>query len=149
MRKTVVTSLAALAALGLTGLAYAAPPDPSSATQPAAPTAPADPSAQYSPPPAASSQPPGAATSNTHLAALVPQGMSSEEACRGFSSATDCALVLHIAQNLNISFADLKGKLASGQSLTAALSTMKPGVDPQAEITKAEAQARSDMTGPG
>ena len=148
MRKTVVTSFAALAALGLTALAYAAPPDPSSATAQPAP-APADPSAQYSPPPAPPSQTPGAATSNTRLAALVPQGMSSEEACRGFSSATDCALVLHIAQNLDISFADLKGKLASGQSLTAALSTMKPGVDPQAEITKAEAQARSDIAGPG
>jgi hypothetical protein len=148
MRETVVTSFAALAALSLTALANAAPPSPVGATgQPA--QAPADPSAQYSPPPAPPSQTPGAAMSNTRLAALVPQGMSSEEACRGFSSATDCALVLHVAQNLNISFADLKGQLASGQSLSAALSTMKPGVDPQAEIIKAEAQARSDMTGPG
>ena len=147
MRKTVVTSFAALAALSLTALASAAPPSSGSTDQPA--PAPADPAAQYSPPPAPPSQTPGAATSNTRLAALVPQGMSSEEACRGFSSATDCALVLHIAQNLDISFADLKGKLASGESLSAALSTLKPGVDPQAEITKAEAQARSDMTGPG
>jgi hypothetical protein len=133
MRRTVVTSFAALATLALTAFAYAEPPNPNS-----------------SPPPAPPAQSNGASeASSTRLAALVPQGMSSEEACKGFSSATDCALVLHIAQNLNISFADLKGKLASGQSLPAALSTMKPGVDPQAEITKAEAQARSDVTGPG
>ena len=148
MRKTVVTSFAALAALSLTALASAAPPSPGGTSEQPAP-APADPSAQYSPPPAPPSQTPGAAASSTRLAALVPQGMSSEQACAGFSNATDCALVLHVAQNLNISFADLKGKLASGESLSAALSTMKPGVDPQAEITKAEAQARSDMTGPG
>jgi hypothetical protein len=149
MRKTIGTPLAAIAALGLTALAYADPPSPNNGTEHPAPAS--DPGAQYSPPPAPPAQTPsmGAATANTHLAALVPQGMTSEQACAGFSNTTDCALVLHIAQNLNISFSDLKGKLASGQSLSAALSAMKPGVDTQAEITKAEAQARSDVAGPG
>ena len=142
--KSLLASLTAVAALGLTGLAYGGPTDPNTATDP---TAPADAqSAQSAPAQAAPST--GAAGSSTRLAAIVPKGMNSQEACSGFASVTDCALTLHVAQNLNISFPDLKSKLASGQSLIAAISDMKPGVDPQAEIQKAEAEARSDM-GPG
>ncbi|HEX4388488.1 MAG TPA: hypothetical protein VH109_07665 [Steroidobacteraceae bacterium] len=144
--KNVLASLTAVVAMSLTALAYGVPPDPNTATEPTTP-APADAqSAQSAPPQAAPSA--GTADTGTRLAAIVPKGMDSQEACHGFASVTDCALTLHVAQNLNISFADLKSKLASGQSLIAAISDMKPGVDPQAEVQKAEAEARSDM-GPG
>lgn len=146
MNRTVITSLAAATVLGLTALAHGAPPDPN-ANAPTTTSAPAPADPQTIPPEEPPSHSTGATDSSAALERLVPQGMTTQQACGGFSSAGDCALVLHVAQNLNVSFADLKSKLAGGQSLTGAISQMKPGVDPQAEINKAETQARSDMYG--
>jgi len=141
MNRTLITSLAAATTLSLTALAYGVPPDPNAPSPTSAPTQQSAP-AETAPPQSA-----GAGSSGSALERLLPQGMSAQQACGGFSSAGDCALVLHVAQNLNVSFADLKSKLAGGQSLTAAISEMKPGADPQAEVNKAETQARSDMSG--
>jgi hypothetical protein len=138
MNRTLIPSLAAATALSLTALAYGVPPDPNAPSATSAPS----PTQQT-----ASPQASGAGNAGSALERLLPQGMSAQQACGGFSSAGDCALVLHVAQNLNVSFADLKSKLAGGQSLTAAISEMKPGADPQAEVNKAETQARSDLGG--
>jgi hypothetical protein len=51
---------------------------------------------------------PNSAEPNTHLAALLPQGLSQREACEGLKTTNECATALHAAQNLNIPFADLK-----------------------------------------
>jgi hypothetical protein len=144
MNRSLITSLAAAATVSLAALAYGAPPDPSAAS---ATSAPKPTEAQSVPPEAAPSQSTGAVNSSTALERIVPGGMTPQQACSGFSKVSDCALTLHLAQNLNLSFADLKSKLAGGQSLIAAISEMKPGVDPQAEVTKADAEARSDMYG--
>src|SRR5215468_10958861 len=69
-----------------------------------------------------------------------PQSMTPQQACAGFNSVSDCAVTLHIAQNLQIPFPELKSKLASGQSIIAAIGEMKPGADPQAEVQKAATQ---------
>ena len=63
------------------------------------------------------SNPSDNATDNARLAAVLPRGMSSQEACRGFTSLDLCAATLHAAQNLNIPFADLKRQVAAGQGL--------------------------------
>jgi hypothetical protein len=145
--------LSTAAALSLAGFAYGAPPDPNapaatSAPAPAAPQsapAPADP--QSTAPESAPPQSSGSADASAQLESLVPQGMNPQQACSGFNSVSDCAITLHVAQNLQIPFPDLKDKLASGQSIIAAISEMKPGADAQAEVQKAVTQARSDVGG--
>ena len=94
------------------------------------------------------SNPSDNATDNARLAAVLPRGMSSQEACRGFTSLDLCAATLHAAQNLNIPFADLKRQLAAGQGLGAAIHTVKPSADANAEATRAKAQAQQDMRAP-
>jgi hypothetical protein len=88
---------------------------------------------------------PNAAGSQTHLAALLPSGMSQKEACEGVNTTDECAAMLHAAQNLNIPFADLKSQYASSQELESAIHALKPGVDAAAEAHRAEQQARSDL----
>jgi hypothetical protein len=81
----------------------------------------------------------------TRLAAIVPSGMSSEEACSGFRSVEECATALHLAQNLNIPFTDLKSRLASGERVSAIIHDFKPQADPKVEIARARDQAHADV----
>lgn len=104
------------------------------------PTAPTDPAASMTT--AAPQQ------SNTRLASLVPAGMSTEDACNGFKDMKDCSATLHAAQNLNIPFADLKGKVTGGESLSSAIHSLKPQADARTEVRKAEKQASEDVSGP-
>jgi len=140
------------------GLAWGEPATDTTAVPPAdpgaSPTAP-DPNTMSMPSDTAqvgpSSAAPGAAagtSANARLAAIVPSGMSAQQACSGFSSVTTCAATLHAAQNLNIPFADLKAKVASGQHLEAAIHSLKPGADAKAEQQRAEQQARTDLGTP-
>jgi hypothetical protein len=94
--------------------------------------------------------PPGANSSvgdNSRLAALIPDGMTSEKACDQFNSIQLCAATLHAAQNLNIPFTDLKRKVSRGEALSAAIHTLKPEVDANAEARRAKNQAMSDFSG--
>lgn len=129
-------SIAATAALGLAGLASAAQPAPTSE--------PADPAQTQAMTP--SEQP--AAEPNTRLAAIVPAGMTSQEACAGFRSVTDCAAALHASQNLNIAFPQLKSKVTGGEKLATAIHALKPGVNAKAEARRAETQAHGDTQAP-
>lgn len=91
---------------------------------------------------------PNAAEPGTRLAAIVPHGMSPQEACGGFMSTTQCAAALHAAKNLDIPFADLKAKVTGGQRLGAAIHALKPNADSKPEARRAEQQARSDLHAP-
>jgi hypothetical protein len=127
--------IAAIAALGLVSSAQAAGPgDP------------------YSPPqadPAATAQSSlSSASENTRLAAIVPAGMTTQEACTGFRSTDDCAAALHASQNLGISFTDLKSKVTGGQKLGEAIKELKPDANVKSEVRKAEEQARADVRSP-
>jgi len=90
-----------------------------------------------------------AAADNTRLAALVPAGLSPEDACRGFGDLGACSAALHVSQNLNIPFADLKDRLTAGQSLATVIHAFKPGVDSRREAQRAEKQARDDLAAQG
>jgi hypothetical protein len=92
--------------------------------------------------------PSAAREQNTRLAAVVPSGMSTVEACDGFKGVKECATALHAARNLDIPFADLKSKVTAGERLTAALNELKPGVDAKSEVEKAERQAGMDLRPP-
>lgn len=131
------TVFAATAALGLASLAWGAGPGEQSVQAEQAARA------QQSMP-----QQEGPSSPSTHLAALVPAGMSAEEACTGFKSVKDCAASLHASQNLSIPFADLKSKVTGGQALGAAIHELKPDANARAEVKKAEGQAQGDVHGP-
>ena len=138
------TLLAATAALGLASLAWGAGPGEQSAQAEQAARAQSMPQAEQQSAP----QQEGPSSPSTHLAALVPAGMSTEEACTGFKSVKDCAASLHASQNLNIPFADLKTKVTGGQGLGAAIHALKPDANARAEVKKAEGQAQDDVHGP-
>ena len=109
---------------------------------PSADQAQAEPAVQ--PDPSAATDAP--TTPRTRLAAMVPPGMSTQEACTGFTSVTECVVSLHAAQNLGVAFGDLKARLTGGQRLAAAIHELKPDVNAQAEVLKAEQQAHADLT---
>ncbi|HEY8052273.1 MAG TPA: hypothetical protein VIE42_05655 [Steroidobacteraceae bacterium] len=136
------TAFAATAALGLGSFAWGAGPDDQTA-QAAQPPPPAQamPQAEQSMP--QEGQAP--VSPGTHLAALVPAGMTTGEACTGFKSVKDCAASLHASQNLNIPFGDLKAKVTGGQGLGAAIHELKPDANARAEVKRAEGQAREDV----
>lgn len=153
--KCSMSLIAAIATLGLAGSALAAGPEDqavgqsSPAAQPStipstgpgmAPSTQADPTA--------TAQSGGAAAENTRLAAIVPAGMSAQEACSGFRSTDECAATLHASQNLGIPFTDLKAKVTGGQKLGAAIKELKPGANVKSEVRKAEDQARADVRSP-
>ncbi len=157
--RRITSLLTATAAIGLAAFAQTVAAQTSTgAAQPADPSTEPAPSAQQSMPSqeltqesttpspsstmsAASAQP------STRLAAIVPSGMSAEEACTGFKSVRECATALHAAQNCNIPFADLKSKLTGGKKLSAAIHDLKPEANAKEQARKAEEQARSDTQG--
>jgi len=85
------------------------------------------------------------AAGHTGLAALLPAGLSPEDACRGFRDLGECSATLHVARNLDIPFADLKDRVTSGQSLGTVIHAFKPTVDSRREAQRAEEQAREDL----
>jgi hypothetical protein len=149
--KHFLTLLAATAALGLAAFAYAGGPEdqagaaqPSSAEQPSMPST--DPATQSDP--SATAQSSGSTSRRTRLAAIVPAGMSAQEACAGFRSVDECVATLHASQNLSIPFPDLKSRVTSGAKLGTAIHQLKPDANVKAEVRKAEEQARSDTRSP-
>jgi hypothetical protein len=141
--KRIAFPLLAAVAVSLAPFAFAQPapqsePMPAPAADPPAATAEAQATTQAMP-----------ASGNTRLAALVPAGLTPEDACRGFKDLSECSASLHVAQNLNIPFADLKDRITSGQSLGTAIHALKPKADSKREAQRAEEQAREDLKTPG
>jgi hypothetical protein len=84
-------------------------------------------------------------SANTRLAAIVPSGMTPQQACMGFDSVSECAATLHAAQNLNLPYPGLKAKVTGGENLTKAIHDLAPSADAQAEAAKATEQAHADL----
>lgn len=119
------------------------PSEQPSASSPAAPSA-----AEDSPRPSDSATASSSSAGGpTRLSALVPSGMTAQEACTGFTSVNECLVALHLAQNLSIPFSDLKARLTSGEKLGATVHQLKPGANANAELTRAQEQARQDVRG--
>jgi hypothetical protein len=149
--KHFLTLLAATAALGLAAFAYAGgPEDQAGAAQPSPADQPSMPStdATTQSDPSATAQSGGSTSQSTRLAAIVPSGMSAQEACAGFRSVDECVATLHASQNLSIPFPDLKSRVTGGAKLATAIHQLKPDANVKAEVRKAEKQARSDTRSP-
>lgn len=166
--KRSISFLAMAAALGLASVAHgqtspgpqpneqAAPAQQQAmppANEPSSPPPEQQPMPRGSEPPAG--EPPGSESSAaappasgevaTRLAAVVPSGMSPQEACAEFRSVEECATALHLAQNLKMPFKDLKSKLKSGEGVGAIIHEANPQADPKVEISRARDQARADL----
>src|SRR5579862_2660454 len=92
---------------------------------------------------------PNSASSGDRLAALLPQGMSTKEACAKFKTTNDCAAALHAAHDLNIPFGELRDKMGSGEKLGPAIHSLKPDADSKSAAHKAEQEARLDLKSQG
>jgi hypothetical protein len=145
--KRIAFALVTAIAVSLAPLAYGQS-GPQPQMQPA-PQTESGPAPTADPPTAAETQHTTAASGNTRLAALVPAGLTPEDACRGFKDLSECSAALHVAQNLNIPFADLKDRMTSGQSLGTAIHALKPKADSRHEVQRAEEQARQDLHSQG
>jgi hypothetical protein len=99
---------------------------------------------------------------NAKISAMLPtvkgKAMSLDEASMGFKNQGQFIAALHVAQNLNISFMDLKNamvtKTGTGataefkqtSSLGQAIQTVKKNADSTTEVEKAEEQTHADLT---
>jgi hypothetical protein len=81
------------------------------------------------------------------LKTLLPPGLNPHAASKGFSELREFVATVRVANNLNISFWDLKHKMTSGSfgALQKAIHELKPDVDPKAEVKKADEQAKQDI----
>jgi hypothetical protein len=81
------------------------------------------------------------------LKPLLPEGTDPYAASKGFGSLKEFVATVRAANNLNVSFTDLKRKMADGslKELGKAIHQLKPDVDPKTEIKKATEQAKQDI----
>jgi hypothetical protein len=140
--KGTITLLSVVAALSLAPLSVAGA-NPSTVQPQPAPTAEAAPAPDPSAQPRADASDP--VSGNTRLAALVPAGMTTREACTGFKDVSECSAALHVAQNLNIAFPDVRERVVGGQTLEAAVHALKPSANASIEVHRAQQQASEDL----
>jgi hypothetical protein len=81
------------------------------------------------------------------LKTLLPEGVDPHAASKGFGDLTDFVSAVRAANNLNVSFNELKQKMSDGSSkeLQKAIHALKPDVDAKAELKKAGEQAKQDI----
>lgn len=90
-------------------------------------------------------------TKNTKLASklqsLLPPNTDLTKAADGFKNLGRFVAAVHVANNLGISFDDLKKAMMGPptESLGKAIHTLKPDVDAKAETKKADKQAKDDI----
>ena len=89
------------------------------------------------------------------LQLLLPDKMTLDQAAEGFKNRGLFIAALHVSQNLNIPFADLKAAMmgtksgttgsAKPESLGKAIHDLKPTADATSETHKADAEAQDDL----
>lgn len=78
---------------------------------------------------------------------LLPPGMTVDVASAGFKNVGQFVAAAHVAKNLDLPFASLKTEMVdNGHSLGDAIHTLKPDADAKAEATRAEVQAKADIS---
>jgi hypothetical protein len=81
------------------------------------------------------------------LKLLLPGDMTLDRAAEGFKNQGQFIAALHVSQNLNIPFADLKTAMTgpSHESLGKAIHDLKPTADAPSEAHKADVEAQADL----
>jgi hypothetical protein len=84
---------------------------------------------------------------HARLKPVLNRGTKMELADDGFSSAEQFAMIAHAAKNTGVPFVVLKHRvLTEGKSLTAAIRESKPDLNAAAEVRRARAAAREDVS---
>ena len=80
---------------------------------------------------------------------MLPADVSPQQACAGFKTLEQCVTAIHLAQNLRLSFPDLKAKTTGKGSvgLQKAIEQMAANANAKDELKKAKKQAGDDMKG--
>lgn len=81
------------------------------------------------------------------LKTLLPEDVDPHRASKGFENLKDFVAAVRVANNLNVSFVELKRYMADGSNkeLQKAIHALKPDADPKAELKKASEQAKQDI----
>ena len=81
------------------------------------------------------------------LQPLLPPGVTIESAAAGFRNVGQFVAALHVSQNLNIPFAQLKAEMTGTDhdSLGQAIHELQPNVDAKAAAKTAAQEARADI----
>jgi hypothetical protein len=83
----------------------------------------------------------------SRLQALLPAGMTLDQAAAGFKNQGQFIAALHVAHNLGIPFAELQTDMTgpNPDSLGQAIQILKPKADASAEVKKADQEATTDL----
>jgi hypothetical protein len=84
---------------------------------------------------------------DSKVQALLPSGMTLQNATAGFKNMGQFVAALHVSHNLNIPFDQLQKEVAGGKSLGQAIETLRPNTTKsaaKAAVKEAEAQAKQD-----
>ena len=80
------------------------------------------------------------------LQAMLPQGMTLDEAAAGFKNQGQFIAAVHASTRLGVEFQEIKVLMVDqGSSLGQAIQTLKPGVDAEVEANAAQSQATRDL----
>jgi hypothetical protein len=84
---------------------------------------------------------------NAKVQALLPSGMTLNQASKGFTSERQFLAALHASKDLNIPFAQMKSEMTGGDhdSLTRAIQELKPAADATTAARAAQAEAAADI----
>jgi hypothetical protein len=84
------------------------------------------------------------------IQAMLPSGMTVDQAATGFRNQGQFIAALHASQNLGVPFADLKKQMVDNHlSLGQSIHTMNHSVDSTGAATQAEKQATIDINATG
>ncbi len=83
----------------------------------------------------------------SNLDKLLPTGMTAQQACSGFKNLGECVAAVHVSNNLNIPFADLKSRMTgtNPEALGKAIQDLKPDANAKQEAKKGQKQAQQDL----
>jgi hypothetical protein len=84
---------------------------------------------------------------NAKVQALLPSGMTLNQASKGFTSERRFLAALHASKDLNIPFAQIKSEMTGGDhdSLARAIQELKPAADATTAVRTAQAEAAADI----
>jgi hypothetical protein len=80
------------------------------------------------------------------LQAMLPPGMTAEQAAFGFRNQGQFVAAVHVSNNLGIPFNELRSKMVTeGKSLGQSIQALKPHADSDAEAERAVGQAEAEL----
>jgi hypothetical protein len=88
---------------------------------------------------------------NSKVQALLPSGTTLTQAAKGFTSESQFLAALHASKDLNIPFAQIKAEMTGGDhdSLTRAITELKPTANATSAAKTAQSEAAADMKSTG